>query len=109
MGIGIGIGTFSTPSATGRTAILVGPEPPAFFFLATGCNLWDFPLALDRELAREPAPPLEELVMATHCFSGLLLVLVAGDLGNSRFPRTFVGTVRVGSTSGMGKGGEAAG
>ena len=38
MGMGIDTGTFSVPLATGRAPILVVPEPPTFFFLATGCS-----------------------------------------------------------------------
>ena len=93
MGMGIEIGTFSVPFAAGSTPILVCPNPPMFFFLTTGCNPWDFPLPLVRELARELAPPLEELVIATLWIGGLLLVLVAWLLGKSRFPRTPTGIV----------------
>jgi hypothetical protein len=105
MGIGMEIGMFSAPFATGREPTLVSPEPPAFLFRATGCNPWDFLLPLDRELPRELAPPLEELVIATLWIGGLFRVLVAWLLGNSRVPRMFLGTRRVGSMSGMGKGG----
>jgi len=107
MGIGIWIGTFSAPAAMGREPVLFGPEPLTFFLLGTGCNPWDFLFTLDRELARELAPPLEELVMAMPWFGGLLRMFVEWVLGNSRFPRIFIGIVRVGSTSGMGKGGGA--
>lgn len=69
----MGIGIFSAPFVMGPTSILVDPGLLAFFLLSTGCRLWDFLLALDRELA----PPLEELVRAMHCFGGLLLELVA--------------------------------
>lgn len=107
MGMGIVIGTFSSPFAIGRTPGLVNPDPGTFFFLGTGGNPWDLLLPLDRELAREFAPPLEELLMAIPWVGGLLLVLVAWVLGNSRFLRISTGTVRVGSTSGMGNGGWA--
>ena len=101
----MGMGTFSAPFVTDRTPALAGPDPPTFFFLAAGCSPWEILFVLDREVARELAPPLEELVTAMHCFGGLLLVLVAWGLGNSRLPRTNPGTIRVESTSGMGKGG----
>ena len=104
--MGIEIGTFSVPLAMGRAPILVGPEPPVFFFLATGCSPWAFLFALVRELARELAPPLEELVIAMLWIGGLLLELVELVLGNSRVPRTFPGIMKAGSTSGMGKEGE---
>jgi len=103
----MGMGMFSVPLATGRVPALVGPEPPTFFFLATGCSPWAVLFALVRELARELAPPLEELVMAMLWIGGLLLELVEWVLGNSRVPRTF-GTMKAGSTSGTGKGGETA-
>lgn len=108
MEMGIEMGTFSVPFATGRAPILVGPETPTFFFLAVGCSPWALLVALVRELARELAPPLEELVMAMVCIGGLLLVLVELVLGNSRVPRTFPGIMKAGSTSGTGKGGETA-
>jgi len=108
MGMGIETGTFSVPLATGRAPILVSPEPPTFFFLAAGCSPWAFLFALVRGLARELAPPLDELVIAMLWIGGLLLVLVELVLGNSRVPRTFPGTMKAGSTSGMGKGGEIA-
>jgi len=104
-GIRIGIGTFSAPFAASRTLVLLSPDPPTVFFLAAGCNAWGLLPPLERELARESAPPLEELLMAIPWDGGLLLVLVAWVLGNSRFARTFTGTARVGSTSGMRKGG----
>ena len=72
MGMGIEMGTFSAPFATGRPLILGGPEPPTFFFLATGCRPCAFPFPLVRELARELAP-LEELVIAMLWTSGLFL------------------------------------
>jgi len=105
MAIGIEVGTFSIPFAIERAPVLV---EPTFFFLATGCSPGFFPLALVRELARELAPPLEELVIAMLWIGGLLLVLVEWVLGNSRVPRTFPGIVKVASTSGMGKRGETA-
>jgi hypothetical protein len=58
------------------------------FSLATGCGPWGFPLgpSIDREPARELAPPLEESAITRFCLGGVVI-------GYSRFSRTFLDTV----------------
>jgi hypothetical protein len=68
MGMGIGNATVSTPFATGRKSIAVRPELATLSSLVTRCGPWGFPLAPDRETARERAPPLEELVITKFIF-----------------------------------------
>ena len=91
----------TVPFVAGRAPILGCPEPSVFFFVASGCNPR---FALVRGLARELSP-LDELVIAMGWIGGLLLMLVEWFLGNSRVPRMFPGIVKLGSTSGIGKGG----
>ena len=86
MGLGIEIGKFPVAFATGCTTVL---EPPTFFFLATGWSRAFF-LALVRELARELASPLEEVMTSTLRYGGLLLVFTEWVLGNSRLLRTIL-------------------
>ena len=105
--MGIGNAMLLAPLAEGRKSIVVGPEPAKLFSLATGCGPWGSPHAPDRKLARELAPPLEELMIAKFYLCDLLLVLAAWVPGYSRFSQTFPDTARVESTSGIGRGGTA--